>query len=100
MRCPACRADNAQPPSCRRCKADLSLLFTLEEQRTQALLTATEFLRQGNLARAEAFAAGAQALRQDNDSLPILALVHLLRRDFDSAWQCYRSRQALADPAS
>lgn len=90
MHCPVCRADNPSPPNCRRCKADLALLFTLEEQRTRALHTARAFLRHGDLARAEAFAAGAHALRHDSDSLQLLALVHLLRRDFDSAWECYR----------
>ena len=37
MRCPVCKADNAQGLQCRRCKADLALLFQLEEQRARAL---------------------------------------------------------------
>ena len=98
MRCPVCRADNSQPHTCRRCKADLSLLFTLAEQRAQALKAAGDYLRRGDLAHAQAFAAGAHALRQDDDSLQMLSLVHLLRRDFDSAWEYYRSRRALSEP--
>ena len=33
MICPVCRATNDQGPQCRRCKADLGLLFRLEAQR-------------------------------------------------------------------
>lgn len=33
MRCPVCRAENDRGPNCRRCRADLSLLFALEKQR-------------------------------------------------------------------
>src|SRR5262249_17865113 len=33
MRCPVCKAENAQGPACRRCKADLSLLFAVEARR-------------------------------------------------------------------
>ena len=40
MHCPVCKADNSQGPQCRRCKADLSLLFALEEQRRRTLAEA------------------------------------------------------------
>ena len=40
LRCPACRADNAAGPNCRRCKADLSLLWALEQQRAAHLIEA------------------------------------------------------------
>ena len=33
MNCPVCRATNDQGAQCRRCKADLGLLFRLEAQR-------------------------------------------------------------------
>ena len=33
IRCPLCKADNLEGPACRRCKADLSMLFRLEERR-------------------------------------------------------------------
>ncbi len=32
LSCPVCKAENAQGPFCRRCKADLSLLFSLRQQ--------------------------------------------------------------------
>ena len=38
MQCPVCKADNAQGPLCRRCKADLSLLFRLEARRADVVL--------------------------------------------------------------
>ena len=37
FRCPVCRARVEPGPQCRRCKADLSLLVSLEDQRRRAL---------------------------------------------------------------
>ena len=34
MICPCCKANNDSGPACRRCKADLSLLFAFEKQNT------------------------------------------------------------------
>ncbi len=44
MVCPVCKAENAAGPACRRCKADLSLLFQLEEQRERTLAAARRLL--------------------------------------------------------
>ena len=33
MRCPVCRAENTEETTCRRCRADLSLLAALEQAR-------------------------------------------------------------------
>src|SRR5262249_46077673 len=35
--CPCCKASNDVGPNCRRCKADLSLLFAVEARRTTAI---------------------------------------------------------------
>ena len=35
--CPCCRAATESGPACRRCKADLGLLFALEQQRRRAI---------------------------------------------------------------
>jgi hypothetical protein len=89
IRCPACRADNAGGPSCRRCKADLSLLFALEARR-EALLGQARL--EGAAARwqeALATAAEADALRQDGASLRLVAVAALMCRDFHQAWRCY-----------
>ncbi len=89
MRCPVCRAENAQGPSCRRCRADLSLLFTLEAQREQALATARHWLHEGQIARALRWAEGADALHADAASRELLAVLYLLRKDFAQAWRCF-----------
>lgn len=46
--CPCCRAANASGPQCRRCKADLGLLFALEEQNEDSKTQAVEALLQGD----------------------------------------------------
>jgi hypothetical protein len=89
--CPVCRARIDQGPQCRRCKADLSLLFTLSEQRERALTTACHFLTQGRWPRALAVAHGVEALRSDGDARRLLAVGYLLRRDFARAWQWYNA---------
>ncbi len=89
MRCPVCRAQVDEGPQCRRCRADLSLLFTLEEQRTRALAVAYQSMRRGRLSQALAIVEGVDALRSDDESKRLRALIHLLQRDFDRAWQGY-----------
>jgi hypothetical protein len=90
MRCPVCKAENVQGPQCRRCKADLSLLFALEGRRQQALQAARRCLAAGRWAQALAHAAEAHWLRSDKPSRRLLAVAALLNRDFDSAWFYYR----------
>lgn len=87
MRCPVCRADNDCGPTCRRCRADLALLFTLEEKRERVMAQAAACLRRGRLARAQTLAGGADALRSDPASRRMLAVCHLLRRDYPSAFR-------------
>jgi hypothetical protein len=94
MRCPVCRAENDRGPACRRCRADLSLLHALDGQRRRVLTTACQCLNRGQGPRAQALAEGADALRRDAESLRLLALCHLLRRDFAQAWRYYRRAAA------
>ena len=47
MRCPVCTAESDTGPSCRRCRADLSLLFRLEEERACLGATARRALLEG-----------------------------------------------------
>jgi hypothetical protein len=89
MRCPVCRAEVEQGPNCRRCRADLSLLFALEEQRGRALATAHWYAARGQWQRAVAIAEGVQVLRRDEEAGRLLAAVYLLQQDFARAWQCY-----------
>jgi len=58
MQCPVCRAHLEQGPACRRCRADLSELFQLEEQREQVMSTAYHAAAHGQWQRALALARG------------------------------------------
>ncbi|HZY86686.1 MAG TPA: hypothetical protein VFE78_17760 [Gemmataceae bacterium] len=94
MRCPVCKADNAQGPQCRRCKADLALLFDLEAARRARLDAARAHLVGGRWHEAAAGAEEANRLRRDGESQRLLAVARLLARDFAGAWECYREAQA------
>jgi hypothetical protein len=89
IRCPVCRADNPEGPSCRRCRADLTLLFRLEGQRERALGQARRYALAGEGAETLREARRAHALRAGEDSRRLLALGHLLSRDFAEAWRRY-----------
>jgi hypothetical protein len=89
VRCPVCRADNAAGPQCRRCKADLSLLFTLDGQRQSLLARAVEMADRGEWLQASDLAAEAHGLRRDEDSRRLLASARLMQGDFEGAWQAY-----------
>lgn len=91
MRCPVCKGDNSQGPQCRRCKADLTLLFTLDEQRQMLLDQARRALASGQAAQGIESAEQADWLRSDNDSRRTLALAYLLSGQFSQAWEYYLS---------
>lgn len=99
MRCPVCKAENTQGPQCRRCKADLSLVFRAGAQQAAALARARDLLRQGRFNQALRFAEGADATWRDAATLELLAVLHLLRRDFARAYQFAQLRRA-ADSSS
>jgi len=88
MRCPVCRAENAEDATCRRCKADLSLLVTLEQSRRAAIREAMQAAVAGDGERALSCAETAHQLRADSDSWRVLAVAHLLMRDFARALAC------------
>jgi hypothetical protein len=90
MRCPVCKADNPHGPQCRRCKADLSLLFELEEQRGQALAETWQHLHQGEWSEAARQAEAVDWLRGDEESKRLAALAHLLEGDFAATWRRYQ----------
>jgi hypothetical protein len=91
MRCPVCKADNSHGPTCRRCKADLSLLFALEDQRRGRLAEARRWLRRGDWQMALEHIDEADWLRSDEESRRLEALAHVLNRDFAAAWKCYHN---------
>jgi hypothetical protein len=96
MRCPVCRADVDEGPNCRRCRADLSLLFELEEQRQRAMAAAYLCLQQQHPRQALVISEGVHALHANAESQRLRALAHLLCRDFASAWDAYRRRRVSA----
>ena len=96
MRCPLCKAENAQGPACRRCKADLSMLFRLEERRAWTLAEAQRLLAAGRIPEADSLAQMADWLRSDAESLRLFALTRLLLRDFAGAWSCYQALTMLS----
>jgi hypothetical protein len=100
MQCPVCKAENSQGPTCRRCKADLSLLFELEEQRAAALAQARELLTAGRVHEAQASARRAHGLRAGDDSLTWVATTALLARDFATAWQSWAGLRLRKDSSS
>ncbi len=85
IRCPACKADNTTPPTCRRCKADLNLMWALEQQRAAHVVEARAAAadKQFDVALEELDAA--EALRGGADVCRYRACVHLLAGDFEAA---------------
>jgi hypothetical protein len=99
MRCPVCRVENAAGPACRRCKADLSVLWELESQRSALLESARAALAEGRPDEALELAREAAWHRADADAARLEALAHLLRGDYPAAWEAYRfaTQAAAAD---
>ena len=87
LRCPVCKAETAAPggPQCRRCRADLSLLFVLEEQRRVALDAARRAAARGDRQELLSAAGRADALHSDDESRRLLALARLLHGDYAGA---------------
>ncbi len=88
-RCPVCRAAVENGPLCRRCRADLGLLFALERQRARELQAAREALRQAHWAAAFEGAERVRRLRPGVDACATQALACLLQYDFAGAWRWY-----------
>lgn len=85
IRCPVCRADNSTPPSCRRCKADLSLVWSVEQQREQHLLNCRKAIAAAEYDVALHEMETARALRDGEDLVRLKACVMLLAGDWPSA---------------
>lgn len=87
--CPCCRAANDTGPACRRCKADLSLLFGLEARRARLLAESRDLAAQGRFAEALNRVDGADAVRRGDDAVRHRCALLLLIRDFPAAWGWY-----------
>ncbi len=89
--CPVCSAANDAGPACRRCRADLALCFAVESQRDRAVAGARAAAVDGRVKDAIDFAEAAAELRHGTDASQLLAVLHLLVRNFAVAWTCYRA---------
>jgi len=88
--CPACKATNDIGPNCRRCKADLQLLFDLESQRQALLAQVDDALQRQSWSEALGHLATCAEIRLDAEVWQRRAVYHLLRREFGAAWAAYR----------
>jgi hypothetical protein len=91
LSCPVCRAKNDIGPSCRRCRADLSLCFAVERQRECAIVTARRAAAQGDLTAAFAHVARGAQLRAGHDLTKLRAALHVLQGEFAHAWYHVRT---------
>jgi Flp pilus assembly protein TadD len=87
--CPCCKASNDTGPACRRCKADLSLLFAVEADRTAAVEHARRLAAESRFPDALTALDRAAHLRRGNDLTGLKAAVLLLARDFAGAVRAY-----------
>ena len=85
MLCPACRADNEQKPACRRCRADLSLLWAIEEERDGLMQSARACLRRGQTDLALEHLRRARQLLRGTDVEQLESVAHLLACNFSAA---------------
>lgn len=98
MRCPVCKADNTagSASACRRCKADLSVLHTLENRRDDALDAAARAAEAHDWEAVLQTAGWADHLRRDAMTCQLLALANLMlgrqgeARDWCARWQQVR----------
>jgi hypothetical protein len=100
IRCPVCRADNDSGPACRRCKADLTPLFELDERRGLALHEAARAAVRGDGELVLRHAREAMLLRAGSDALQWLAVASLLRRDYAAAISSWRAACRFAESSA
>jgi hypothetical protein len=96
LTCPACRASNDIGPACRRCRADLSLLFALDARRAAELAAGRAALAQGDAEAAFSSAKCADGFRHGEDTARLAAAAALLKRDFAAAWKEYQRARSLS----
>ncbi len=94
MTCPVCRAANdGTVTTCRRCKADLTLVVAVEARRAGLLGAAKSALAAGDFDATLRHLTAAEAVRGGADVERLKAAAHLLNRDFPAAWRTYQQGQ-------
>ena len=83
--CPCCKASNESGPACRRCKADLGLLFAVDAARTERMHDARRMLGEARYDDALQSLEEAVKLRRGGDLSRLKAVAFLLKRDFRAA---------------
>lgn len=83
VNCPVCKARNDGGFDCRRCRADLELLFRLERQRSRLLSIARHQLRAGDWSGALQSARAAVGIRADDDAVRVHAAAALMQGSHD-----------------
>jgi hypothetical protein len=94
LTCPVCRAPNDAGPTCRRCRADLSLVVAVEARRAHAIAAARAAAGAGRWDEARDHARRARELRRSADVEQLLAALALAAGDRAAAWTHYRAAQA------
>jgi hypothetical protein len=87
--CPCCKAVSDAGPSCRRCKADLSLLFAIEERRAGLVDAARTLAAESRFTDAVAALDRAARLRRGDDVSRARAAVLLLAGQYPAALAAY-----------
>ena len=90
INCPCCRAGNTAGPNCRRCSADMSLLFRLEGDRDSLMAIAGYRLSTGEVPAALCLLARAESLRPGEDVHRLRAVANVLNLDYRTAIQNHR----------
>ena len=96
--CPCCRASNETGPNCRRCTADLGLLFQLETDRQALLAQAGYFITQGRVDEAMPLVEQAQTLRTGEEIHRLRAIAQLMIRDYPNALRSYQLAKSSPRP--
>jgi hypothetical protein len=87
--CPCCKASNDTGPNCRRCKADLALLFAVDAERAALVVAARQLAAESRFAESLAALDKAAQLRRGPDVLRLRAGVLVLAREFPAALRAY-----------
>ena len=85
LNCPVCRAENSTGPTCRRCRADLSLLMAVEARRDHHVASAKAAMQDGRLDDALEDLSKAEGLHSGVDLGKLRACVYLLAGDYPAA---------------
>src|SRR5262245_18165975 len=85
LTCPVCRAENTTGPACRRCRADLSLLMSVEARRDHHVAMARSAIHDGRFDDALEELSRAEELHSGAGIRKIRACVYLRAGDFPAA---------------